>query len=618
MGLPPLRSLDGDLRRPPADCVRCGVDGPGDEAEKLSQLTFEYTGAPGTVRVYDNDKVRARNLLFEGVLSPGDRFTIMASAIGKGRFSSKVGVYLNGTARGDKIAEFHTSCSSPVVPDETTEANQPKGEDPNGRADLLVRSGRDSEGRPLCDGDTPPGSEGCQTVTDDCFTFDLLDVEGQTYRFRLTNNCKRGLSNAAFELPAGVAAASFAASPSATNVENPGGTGGPFNARYRNIKFEFGGDIKNGESVVVSFTLPDGAAYSDDLLRVQAKASRNVYEAAFTPSLCDDDPCPDAGPPTIQYSIVDEGGTSFVEVRVADDTGIESVSFEEAGTDNLEEDLSARSFTPGETAAFFRFRILDRTKDSKLKGRATDVCGTTLCPVSDDNQVPELTQTLVVIDDETGTVQPASAPRPPGVFDRFGRQLDATDAEGIVRYETFARRNTSVFRQPLPGCDADGGCDLDPAQTSVSVVVAVTDTSVPSGGAFGLSVADECNIFVFDPATPGGAARLSGGYVMSCPAGVPEGTVQASTEAVEFGMEQNRPNPVRGQSQVLFSMPEAGTVHLAVYDMLGRTVRVLADGSFEAGHHTVALDASDLPSGTYSYRLATDHGTAVKQMVVVR
>lgn len=603
----------------------------------------------------------------------------------------------------------------------------------------------------------------CKKVTDGCFTFKLVAVKHRTFVFLLVNNCKHGLSNASFELPEGAKAAWYYRPREVTSVENPGGTGGPYNPRYRNIKFEFGGDIKRGDAVALAFTLPEGADYADGL-RVQAKAGHKVYKATFDPTRCGYKPTPppttpppveacatatsgcltaelvevvtnedgtktydvrlvynchkdlfsaaielphgtnaaststgglirgvynpgwsdgwygptyrnvtfkfkegirrgesvrlsytlpagaeydghlrirtwggwhaqdltldlsecetdvceaDAGPPTITYSVVEENGVRYLEARVADDTALETVSFEEVGTSNLNEVVSARVFTPGEPTAFFKFEIKDITQNAALKGTASDACGNTLCPTGETNEIPTLTARQVVIDDETGTFKLRSeVPNPVAAgFDRFGNLVEASDDTGIVRYETFARNNIEAFQQPVTDCETDGGCDLDPAQPTLSVVMAAIDA--PSRSGFGFFVADACNVFVLDPPNPGFAERLDGpeGYVLSCPAFT---AAPAASEPLEFALEQNRPNPFTGRSQIAFSMPEAGSVHLAVYDLLGRSVLVLADGAFEKGHHTVPVDAAALPSGTYLYRLTTDHGTALRQMVVAR
>lgn len=84
----------------------------------------------------------------------------------------------------------------------------------------------------------------------------------------------------------------------------------------------------------------------------------------------------------------------------------------------------------------------------------------------------------------------------------------------------------------------------------------------------------------------------------------------------EYMLESNYPNPFNPTTSIRYSLPEASQVKLVVYDMLGRTVRVLVDGMRQAGQHEVALDAGDLPSGTYLYRLVTPEGSITKTMVL--
>ncbi|MEM1043696.1 MAG: T9SS type A sorting domain-containing protein [Bacteroidota bacterium] len=66
------------------------------------------------------------------------------------------------------------------------------------------------------------------------------------------------------------------------------------------------------------------------------------------------------------------------------------------------------------------------------------------------------------------------------------------------------------------------------------------------------------------------------------------------------------PNPFAGETALTFSLGEAAEVRLAVYDVLGREVAVLTEGTVEAGTHTATLDARGLATGTYVYRLVAD------------
>ena len=55
-----------------------------------------------------------------------------------------------------------------------------------------------------------------------------------------------------------------------------------------------------------------------------------------------------------------------------------------------------------------------------------------------------------------------------------------------------------------------------------------------------------------------------------------------------------------------------------VFDVLGRQISVLADGTREAGTHEVVFDAGELPSGTYLYRLETPQGSFVRTMLLAK
>jgi cytochrome c peroxidase len=63
------------------------------------------------------------------------------------------------------------------------------------------------------------------------------------------------------------------------------------------------------------------------------------------------------------------------------------------------------------------------------------------------------------------------------------------------------------------------------------------------------------------------------------------------------------PNPFNPTTTITYALPEAADVRLAIYDVLGREVRLLADGAASAGTHAALFDASGLPSGVYFYRL---------------
>jgi Secretion system C-terminal sorting domain len=72
-----------------------------------------------------------------------------------------------------------------------------------------------------------------------------------------------------------------------------------------------------------------------------------------------------------------------------------------------------------------------------------------------------------------------------------------------------------------------------------------------------------------------------------------------STLPSEFELARVYPNPFNSQSTVEISLPEAQHLTVAVYDVTGRLVSTVADGTYEAGNHHLNLDLRKQASGMY-------------------
>ncbi len=83
-------------------------------------------------------------------------------------------------------------------------------------------------------------------------------------------------------------------------------------------------------------------------------------------------------------------------------------------------------------------------------------------------------------------------------------------------------------------------------------------------------------------------------------------------------LRQNYPNPFNPQTRISFTLNRPGQVRLAVFDLLGREIRVLVDGFSPAGNYDIVLDARDWPSGTYLYRLNLDDVYRTQRMVLTK
>ena len=122
---------------------------------------------------------------------------------------------------------------------------------------------------------------------------------------------------------------------------------------------------------------------------------------------------------------------------------------------------------------------------------------------------------------------------------------------------------------------------------------------------------------------------VSRNWVESAPseAVVLEG-VAVSTEEdaapLAFGLDPNYPNPFSARTTLAFSLERPAAVKLQVFDVLGRVVATLEEGTrFPAGRHTVDWDGAAesgarLGSGTYFVRLEAGGQSATRALTLVR
>jgi hypothetical protein len=92
-----------------------------------------------------------------------------------------------------------------------------------------------------------------------------------------------------------------------------------------------------------------------------------------------------------------------------------------------------------------------------------------------------------------------------------------------------------------------------------------------------------------------------------------------ASKAPSFVLAQNRPNPVYSRTAIEFTLPAAGPVSLAVYDLQGRRVASLLDHEPQpAGAHEVPVRTEGWRSGFYLYRLEVGRMSATRKMVVLK
>ena len=85
-----------------------------------------------------------------------------------------------------------------------------------------------------------------------------------------------------------------------------------------------------------------------------------------------------------------------------------------------------------------------------------------------------------------------------------------------------------------------------------------------------------------------------------------------------YELQQNYPNPFNPSTHIQFSIVDARTVTLKIYDILGREVATLVNERMNPGVYTVTWNASRLSSGIYFARIEAGDFTAVRKIVLMK
>jgi len=91
----------------------------------------------------------------------------------------------------------------------------------------------------------------------------------------------------------------------------------------------------------------------------------------------------------------------------------------------------------------------------------------------------------------------------------------------------------------------------------------------------------------------------------------------------EYTLSDNYPNPFNPATTIEYTLARQGHVEISVFDLLGRRVRTLVDGTRHAGAHSVDWDGLDdngqpAATGIYFYRIETDQFSQTKKMMLLK
>ena len=200
---------------------------------------------------------------------------------------------------------------------------------------------------------------------------------------------------------------------------------------------------------------------------------------------------------------------------------------------------------------------------------------------------------------------------------QFFTWMTVDQKTGYLYFVFYDRRNyTNSQTDVYMARSTDGG------ETFVNFKVSSSPFTPTAGVFFG----DYTNVSAYNGMVRPIWARLNGSSssamsVYTAIVDFPTNITPISGLVDNYSLEQNYPNPFNPETKIKFSIPEGQNVNLQVYDIQGKLVAEILNGSnLAAGNYEVNFNSanSHLSSGTYYYTLKTDKFTQTKKMTIVK
>lgn len=85
-----------------------------------------------------------------------------------------------------------------------------------------------------------------------------------------------------------------------------------------------------------------------------------------------------------------------------------------------------------------------------------------------------------------------------------------------------------------------------------------------------------------------------------------------------FKLEQNYPNPFNPATVLKFNISKPEFVNLTIYNLIGQKVQTVVNEFLSAGNYKYNVDASNLESGIYFYKLETRSFSQTRKMTLIK
>ncbi len=87
---------------------------------------------------------------------------------------------------------------------------------------------------------------------------------------------------------------------------------------------------------------------------------------------------------------------------------------------------------------------------------------------------------------------------------------------------------------------------------------------------------------------------------------------------MEFLLKQNYPNPFNPETVIEYDLLQKQFISISLYNTNGQLVQKLYSGVQSTGNHKLTINAKNLPSGVYFYKLETENATDIKKCLLLK
>lgn len=206
---------------------------------------------------------------------------------------------------------------------------------------------------------------------------------------------------------------------------------------------------------------------------------------------------------------------------------------------------------------------------------------------------------------------------------------DATGAHQTLYFGNDDRGTFPVSMYEMPPLGPEGAFD---ARFESQRMLEVYDSSKASSYSIPIrsavyplkvswNVRESERVFMLNDGVSSGKAMIGTGQATISNPGTDRLVIETQSPRVpvEFLLEQNYPNPFNATTEIRFTVDYPAIASLEVFNVLGERVVTLFHDVAEVGkYHAVRLDASNLASGIYFYRLHSGPKKVVKKLLLLK